>query len=139
MKNFKNLTLIDIDFNELMRIKALQTMLKHVNTDSHQMNSSSFSLEKLRENYFPILFSGNDLNLTDDNFCNYKDFPFNRYIVPFFFGPVQFNCSCAFRFLNIFGPIVKDFVDVNSNECVLRNDFYDQLLACDIDKKISRI
>ena len=137
LKNLNNITFVGMNFNKLMKRNTLQTMLEHVNTD---LRSNGTFDPNIFSNalFFPLVFKyGNNFNITDDKFCIYKDFPFDRYVVPFFFGPVQNECSCAFRFLNIYAQFFKEYVDVSLNECLLNIDFYDDLLKCNIDRRIA--
>ena len=142
MNYLKHVSLDFMDFNKLMSKNTIKTMLKNVNKNLSMNSTIDYAI--LGQEMFALEIKDEWLNLTDDKICIYKEFPFDRYIVPFLFGLVKDKCNCAYRFLNMFGPLFQGYAEklsrfggVKQSDCLLKDNFYDELLKCDIDKRIA--
>ena len=129
------LKMIDMNFADLMLSRKLPAMLASINVDLNMNSSVLFSLDTFQRKHFAVMLHKNNFEISEIDFCTYKDFPVDRYIIPIFYDPPAGKCNCAFYFLNMFSPF--NSYSLFRIYCITKTrKFYNELLSCNFDRRI---
>ena len=130
----KNITMIGQDFNHLMRSGILRRLLAPINRDIDVATKFDFDAKRL----FQVHFKENQFKIVDAHFCDYKEFPTNRLIIPVFTH--QIECNCALLFLTLYTRLMPRHLvdDKIMFDCIFGENFYSNLLSCQFDQKLKQ-